>query len=241
MTENKSFWKNFLQPRRVGFLVAGILLLLIAYWGILYIIEATKIVPEELLPASIDKTMAAETYRFHTKSVITMDTNEKVLSDIQGEKAGSEDLHVSGNMLDTEIDVYQIGDTTYRLDSMTNKWIVIENNSIFRESLLMAELNPLSNFQFRQLISISYLGKEKIDGRKTYKIECIPQIKNQWLNSYFKNLKYIIWIDKKDKLIKKAIVTAKSKEKDTGGLQMEVNLYDYGEKIEIKPPVQPNL
>lgn len=202
--------KKYLKVRYL--LIVGFLIL-ISFAGHIYLQENTKIIPEELLTDAINNTLEAKSYQFHTISTITIDGTGKVFSNIKGERADTNIFHVSGSMLGTEIDVYQINDTTYRLDPLTKKWIVTENNSLLRESLLMAELNPLSNFYFQELLSTNYLGKEKINGHKLYKIECTPKINNKWLDGYFKDLKYLIWIDKKDCTIKKATVNALSKEK----------------------------
>ena len=182
-------WKKYFRLRYVLILV---LIIILAYMAYVYIEENTRIVPEELLNTAINNTLAAESYQFHTRSTITVEGEDKVFSDISGERADAQTFHVVGSMLGTEINVYQIKDTTYRLDAVTGKWIVTEDNSLLRESLLMAELNPLSNFYFKELISTDYLGKEKVFGKKMYKVECIPKINNKWLDDYFKDLKYII-------------------------------------------------
>lgn len=227
-------WKEYL---RLKYILILALVILIAFAGATYLEETTKIIPEELLQTAISNTLEAKSYQFHTKSTITIEGENKVFSDISGERADAKTFHVVGSMLGTEIDVYQINDTTYRMDPITKKWIVTENNSLLRESLLMAELNPLSNFYFKELISANYLGKEKVAGRRMYKIECIPKINNKWLEGYFKDLKYVIWIDRKDKLIKKATVTALSKEKESSSLTVEVELDSYNKEFKIQAPV----
>ncbi|ATW25560.1 hypothetical protein [Candidatus Formimonas warabiya] len=234
MPEIKTTWKKHLRPRNI---LGLIFIILIALSITVYLQSTMKIVPEEVLQSSISNTLAANAYRFHTKSTITIEGENKVFSDISGERADADTFHVTGSMLGTSINVFQIKDTTYRMDPVTQKWIITENNSLLRESLLMAELNPLSNFYFKELISATYLGKEKINRRNMYKIECVPRIQNKWLDGYFKNLKYTIWIDKKDRFIKKAQVTALSKEKESSSLTVDVELFDYNKKIEIKAPV----
>ncbi|MEL7566092.1 MAG: hypothetical protein AAGU27_14565 [Dehalobacterium sp.] len=222
---------------RLKYILIIALIILIAFAGTVYLQESIQIIPEELLNTAINNTLEAKSYQFHTKSTITIDGEDKIFSDISGERADANTFHVTGSMLGTEIDVYQINDTTYRLDSITKKWIITENNSLLRESLLMAELNPLSNFYFKELLSANYLGKEKIAGHKLYKIECTPKINNKWLDGYFKDLKYIIWIDRKEKTIRKATVTALSKEKETSSLTVEVELDNYNKEFKIQPPV----
>ena len=226
-------WKKYF---RLKYILALVVIIIAAYFGFNYVQEA-RIVPEELLNTALANTLEAKSYQFHTKSTITIQGEDKIFSDISGERADAQTFHVVGNMLGTEINVYQINDTTYRLDKATNKWIITENNSLLRESLLMAELNPLSNFYFKELISTSYLGKEKVAGRKMYKMECRPRINNKWLDGYFKDLKYIIWIDRKDKVIRKATVTALSKEKESSSLTVEVELFNFNKEFKIQPPV----
>lgn len=231
-SENLS-WKRYFRLRNL--IIIAIIISVIT--GItLYLQETTNIVPQELLNTALTNTLEAKSYQFRTKSSITIDGQEKIFSDIAGERGDSKTFHVTGSMLGTDINVYQIGDTTYRLDSLTNKWIVTENNSLLRESLLMAELNPLSNFYFKEIISAEYLGMEKIDRHKMYKLACQPRINNKWLDGYFKDLNYVIWIDKKDKMIKKATLTALSKEKENSSLTIEVDLENFNKEFKIDPP-----
>ncbi|MEN3003880.1 hypothetical protein [Dehalobacterium formicoaceticum] len=231
-SENLS-WKRYFNLKN---LIITAIIISIIISGAFYLQESTNIVPQELLNTALTNTLEAKSYQFHTKSSIIIDGQEKTFSDIAGERGDSKTFHVTGSMLGTDINVYQIGDTTYRLDSLTNKWIVTENNSLLRESLLMAELNPLSNFYFKEIVSAEYLGMEKIDRHKMYKITCQPRINNKWLDGYFKDLNYIIWIDKKDKMIKKATMTAISKEKESSSLTIEVILENFNKEFNIKPP-----
>jgi hypothetical protein len=234
MTENKIFRKKLSLSSTVIIILLGILLVIL---GVDYYRENTKIIPKELLSKSINNTLSAKSYRFKTKSTINLDGEGKVFSNLTGEKSGENCFHVTGSMLGTEVNVYQINNTTYRMDPLTQRWIITDNNSLIKESLLMAELNPLSNFYFKELVSASYLGKEKISNKKLYKLECIPKVQNKWLDNYFKDLKYLVWVDKKHQLINKAIVTATSKENESGRLTVEVELYNHNEKITIEAPV----
>lgn len=226
--------KKLLRPK---YILALIVFLFIAYFTYIYTQGAVDIQPEELLNTAINNTVEATSYQFHTKSTITIDGKEKVFSDIQGKRADEQSFHVVGSMLGSEINVYQINDTTYRLDGATNKWVVTKDNPLLKESLLMAELNPLTNFYFEQLISASYLGREKIQGKKLFKIACVPKINNKWLDGYFKDLNYLVWIDGKNKLIKKATVTALSKENENGSLKIEVEFKNFNKEFNIQPPV----
>lgn len=155
MSSEHLSWKRYFSLR---ILIICAIIIIIIVGSALYLQETTKIIPQELLNTALTNTLEAQSYQFHTKSRITIDGQEKVFSDITGERGDSKSFHVTGSMLGTDINVYQIGDTTYRLDSLTNKWIVTENNSLLRESLLMAELNPLSNFYFKEIITVDYLA-----------------------------------------------------------------------------------
>lgn len=239
MTEkSKGFWAVILTPSRILKALLGLLIIAGLLWAVLYFRESTKIIPEELINTAVNNTLDAKTYRFQTKSTITLNGEEKVFSNLTGQRANPNTFHVTGTMLDTPVDVIQIDNTTYRLDHMTDKWMVTENNTIMKESLLMTELNPLSNFYFKELMSAAYLGKEKAKQGKVYKLECVPKIQNKWLENYFKDLKYILWITKKEKMITKATVSAISKENENGSLTVEVEFFDYHKPVEIKPPVQ---
>ena len=48
---------------------------------------------------------------------------------------------------------------------------------------MISELNPLSNFRFKQVRSVEKLGFEVIDGTECLVVKCKPSIENELLET----------------------------------------------------------
>ncbi len=65
-------------------------------------------------------------------------------------------------MVSTPVDIYFIDGMIYNYDSFSNKWLVIESGSSNSEDLMISELNPLSNFRFKNVNQVEKLKFEKL-------------------------------------------------------------------------------
>jgi hypothetical protein len=122
------------------------------------------------------------------------------------------------------------------LDSFSHKWLVIPSNTKNSEELLISELNPLSNFRFKNINNIKKLGFEEVDGCECLLVSCHPSIESQLLETLWKDFEYRLWIDYKRSLLKKAILTAVNKQNTKTRLTIEVSFKDISKKVAINPP-----
>ena len=197
----------------------------------------SKLEPQLELEASIKNMAAVNSYQYKLKSGFTVDNREEVISEVQGAKDG-ENTHIKGEMVNTPVDIYYINRTIYNYDSFSQKWLVIESSSTNSEELLISELNPLSNFRFKQINSVEKLNFEKIDGTECLVVMCKPSIESQLLESLWQDFEYQIWIDYKDKLIKKATLNATNKQMKNTKLNLGVEFKDINQEVAIKAPVE---
>lgn len=197
----------------------------------------SKLDPQIELEESIKNMAKVTSYRYKLESGFTVDGREEVISKVQGEKDG-ENTHIKGEMVNTPVDIYYIDRTIYNYDSFAEKWLVIESGSTNSEELLISELNPLSNFRFKQINSVEKINFEKIDGTECLVVMCKPSIESQLLESLWKEFEYHIWIDYKEKLIKKAKLSAINKQMENTKLSLEAEFIDINKNISIKPPVE---
>ena len=220
---------------KIGLLV--FLLVLVLAGGSYYYYEVyVKVIPEELLQETLDKTLNSQSYRYHVKIELNIDNTPVIISDLEGEKASATDFHIFGTMQDQQVEVFQIGNITYMKDSISNKWMVIPENPVFETEYFMAEINPLASFVFTDVTDLQYLGKEKIGGQSYYVLTCKPEVNNDFLTRFRENFEYKLWIDKGRKLVR-AEVKATNKAKPTDSLTMVVDLKDYNAKIKLESPV----
>ncbi len=180
---------------------------------------------------------AATSYRYKLKSGFTVDEREEVISEVVGEKEGT-NTHIKGEMVNTPVDIYYINRTIYNYDSFSQKWLVIDSNTNNSEELLISELNPLSNFRFREINNVEKVTFENIDSTECLVVMCKPELESQLLETLWQDFVYQMWVDYKNGLIRKATLSAVNKEMINTKLNIEVDFHDINGKISIKPPVE---
>ena len=125
--------------------------------------EKSQLEADVELRQALDNMPQLNSFRYRLQSGFTVDNRKEVISRVEGETEQG-NTHIKGEMVNTAIDIYYIDRTIYNYDSFSKKWLVIESGTSNSEELLISELNPLSNFRFKDLNGIEKLGFEKIDG-----------------------------------------------------------------------------
>ena len=205
--------------------------------GIFYL-NYDPLTPEEAVNQAITNTLGAESYRYLAFSKRIIQNQEKLLSEVWGEKSG-DNVHFTSKLylVNSEFEYYQVGNNIYRKDVLSSDWLVVENMDLEVTEKLIQEINPLGAFGFKGPITVDYLGKEKVDNRKCKKYEVLAATENKYLEVWWQNFEYTIWVDSKDQIIKKAEIKAQSKEFADHYLIMGIEFADYNKKIVINPPI----
>lgn len=197
-----------------------------------------RVPAETRVNEGLNNSIQAETYRFSFTSKLIVEGKEKLFSVIQGEKGNNNCYHIQGTILGTAVNIYQIGDTTYRQDPIDHKWIVIEKNNMEKESMLISELNPISNFYFNEIGPITALEKSKEENKLGMKYGFRPELENHWMEEYFDGFAYEIWITRKAPYyLEKAKIEGSSKKNNANKLHMEIEFSDFNTPISIQQPV----
>jgi hypothetical protein len=195
----------------------------------------SRLQPQAEVNKAIEHMSTVKSYEYTLNSTFTVDQRKEVISRVTGQKDG-ENTHIKGEMVNTAVDIYYINNTIYNLDSFSHKWLVIPSNTKSSEELLISELNPLSNFRFKAINKVEKLGFEKIDGSECLLVSCCPSIQSELLETLWKNFEYRLWIDYKNSLIKKAVLTAVNQQNDKTKLKIEVEFKKINQPIRITPP-----
>ena len=214
-----------------------VVILVLAGGSYYYYDNYIKVVPEELIQEALENILGAESYRYHVRIEMNIDNTPVLISDLEGEKANAKDFHIFGTMQDQQVEVFQIGSTTYMKDSISGKWMVIPENPVFETEYFMAEINPLSSFVFTSLIDLQYLGREKIGKEKFFVMVCKPEVNNEFLMRFWKEFEYKFWIDGSKKIVR-AEMQAVNKAKPTDSLHMTVDLKDFNANIKLETPIR---
>lgn len=195
----------------------------------------SKLDPQVELLESTQRMAQIKSCRFVLKSGFTVDGRKEVISEVEGEK-NQGNTHIKGEMVNTPVDIYYIDRTIYNYDSFSQKWLVIDSGTTNSEELLISELNPLSNFRFKNVSGIKKVGFEPVDGTECLVVDCQPSMQSQLLESLWKDFKYRLWIDYKQRVVRKAQLEAVNKQSPTTKLSIKVEVYDINKSITIKPP-----
>jgi hypothetical protein len=195
----------------------------------------SKLEPQVELNRACQNMAAVTSYRYSLLSTFTVDERKEVISEVNGEKQDG-NTHIKGEMVNTPVDIYYIDRTIYNYDSFAKKWLVIPSSTNNSEELLISELNPLSNFRFKQIKTVEKLGFEEIDGTECLLVKCQPSIESQLLETMWKDFEYRLWIDFRKGLISKAELNATNKKMTNTKLNVTVQFSNLNQKVQIEAP-----
>jgi hypothetical protein len=215
------------------------LLAVILFYGTSYIYgELNKLPPEEAVQQSLVKTLQAESYRFQVIAKRSQGGNDTLISDIHGEKS-AEGVHLQGSipLIKADLDLYYLGETIYRKDAAAKNWVVIPAEGRVGVEQLIAELNPLGVFNFPEgNFVVREMGTERIAGKSCRVYEVMTKGENKYLELFWQDFNYILWVDKKKGLIRQARIMAEHRERAEHTLRIDLSFTDYNVPIELKAP-----
>jgi len=195
----------------------------------------SKLDPQIELNRAIKNMEEITSYRYSLLSTFTVNGRKEVVSKVTGEKQDG-NTHIKGEMVNTPVDIYYLDRTIYNYDSLAKKWLVIPSNTSNSEELLISELNPLSNFKFKEIKTVEKLGFEDTDGTECLLVKCKPAVESELLETMWKDFEYRLWINFREGLINKAELNATNKKTTSTKLNITVKFSDINENIKIEAP-----
>ncbi len=225
--------KFMLNKKRNMVLLGVALVLILVVWGVVFLYADPGLAPEKLFNSSLQNTLASHSYRY---AVEVKQNGRDVISTVNGERVEPDRVHIKGSMLKSkDIEFIQITDTTYMKDPWSTRWITLEGSKLAQAELFMTEFNPLSLFNFKNVLQISYNGKEKLDGVKTVLLQLKPTVANPYLEFKYVDYDYKIWVDPKEQLIRRAVMEARPAGGGKGML-VDMKFWDFNKPIVIEKP-----
>ena len=213
-------------------------LVLVGTWGYKFYVQEVKVNPEELLVKALDTTHALKSYRFYLEAFLETEGGHIEISKVHGEWTSPGDLHLWGKMTGQEVDIYQVKDTTYFKDPLSQRWMVTPGNNPLQQDIFLVEVNPLSILKITQVKELQYKGRQKNMSGRPYLLALRPEINNALLNAYWHNFFCNLWIDRRDLYIRQAELVAEHRQKAGDSLVIRLQLYDFNKRINIEPPQQ---
>ncbi|SHK29628.1 hypothetical protein [Desulforamulus aeronauticus] len=227
----------FLNRRRLGPIaaVAGLILLMIViskFW----FFGTTRVDEAKTLEEALDKTFASQSFRFVVESKLVGEN--EFYSKVEGERVLPDKVHIKGTVLKTPVEFTQIDNNTYMKDPFSGKWLTLKDMKMSQTELFVSELNPLANFNFKDIPEQSLVGEERLDGTKCLVYELKPNVENVFLEDQFDDFYYKVWVDKNELTIRQATIRANKVGSDPGGLEILIKLWDYNGVLKIDVPVE---
>ena len=189
--------------------------------------------PTELVTHGLDQMKAATSFRYSLTQHQWVEGKDRVLTQIQGEKNGG-NTRIMGQMTGSEVEMIKIGDSTYSKDPFNKKWIRFANAPAAQE-VFLAELNPLSSLQMKELGEVMLSGQGNVNGEKVWICNLKPSVQNQMMEVFWTDFQYTLYIRKSDKMLVKVTIEAKNKAK-SDPMTMTLEFKDIGKKINIQAP-----
>ncbi|KNZ69014.1 hypothetical protein Tfer_2376 [Thermincola ferriacetica] len=221
---------------RRRFIVAVLVFFCLLYLSYRIIPHKPALPPRTVIAKALNDTARAGSfiYRLQMKTIIS--GKEGVYTDIEGRRKGKDRIYIKGRITESDIEFYQIGSTTYTKDQVSGDWIKIKDNQLNQQEIFAAELNPLANFSYREIVEVTYDGIVKDREEKVWKYTVKPIVGDSYLEILWKDFVYEFWIDRGSGLLTRGVVTAVSKTNPQDKLKIEVS-FDYDTAFEVEPPV----
>jgi hypothetical protein len=240
MTVQRPRWL-VLNRRAVVPVLALALVLLLALWGAGQLIfrGASKVPPQEMLKAGLEKTKASVSFRYQTETRLTSEgkNNMEFFSKVEGEMVAPDNIHMQGTMMNTPIEFIQVGGSSYFKDQSSGKWVTLPGNKLADSELFYAELNPLAYFNFKDVPDLKYAGSEKVNGEMLLLLEMRPNLMDPFLELRLTDYYYKVWLSPEDYRLRQATLQAKDKHNPKGGIEINLRFWGYDKVPPINPPV----
>ena len=196
---------------------------------------ASKVDPAALITETMANAQQARSFRYQIQSDYSIGSEKRPWTQVEGEKSGSS-FHFKGSILGTPVEIYQIGSRSYTMDPVNKKWYVLDGVDFTRQQIFYAEIDPLSNFKFKTIANPRVVGTEKVNNRNCWVVEFQPEVDSQYLEMWWQNYTYRLWVEKRGHALAQAMVTAENKNSPGTILTMTVSFQDFNRKITINPP-----
>ncbi|OAT80340.1 hypothetical protein [Desulfotomaculum copahuensis] len=223
-----------LRKRNLVLGLLGLLLLILLVWGAARLFSPEpKIIPEQVLADSLQKTAASRSFRYQVEA---RTGDGALLSQVAGEVAAPGRIHIKGTMYNSPVEFVQIGETTYMRDIWTKKWLTLEGNKLAQSDLFITEFKPLSFFNFKDVPVVHYRGREKLPEGNMLVLECQPLLKNPFFDLRYTTYNCKLWVEPGSYFIRRAVLDARGPG-GKPGLSVTLKLWDFDRPLTINPPV----
>ncbi len=197
---------------RVKYLLLLIVLLAVGACGVsvgMDVWQEWRTPPEQIVGESLMYAVEAPMCSYTSEALRVVNGEETLISRLNGQKNG-ENVHLFGSVdvLESKVDVYQIGDTFYRQDIVSGSWMSMTGQNIEATQHLMQEINPLGCLILQPNAEVTELEKERVNDVKCRKFQVRSSGESTFLTSVWNSFYYTVWIDKQHRLQRAEIIAS---------------------------------
>lgn len=191
---------------------------------------------EELFFTALTDLQHWDSYRYALEANLTLNNYQTAKTVLQGEQDRQGNLHMFGEIMDTEMEAYQFGNDHYRFISASKEWKLLTESPLSDNGVLRMVIEPTLNFCFTDTISVDYKGALKEDGVKYYRFIVVPKEGFHIADTYFTDFKYRIDINAETKQIASALIHGVSRTKSENKLTVDLRFFDINEEFILEKP-----
>lgn len=192
---------------------------------------------EELFFTALTDIQNWNSYRYTLEAKLTLNNYQTAKTVLQGEKDTQGNLHIFGEIMDTEMEAYQFGDDHYRFISASKEWKLLTESPLTDNGVLRMVIEPTLNFCFDDTISVDYQGTVREDGKKYYRFIVVPKEGFHIADTYFTDFKYRIDIHAETKQIESAVIHGVSRTKSENNIVLSIRFFDINEEFILEKPL----
>ncbi|MEE0777151.1 MAG: hypothetical protein U0M15_08860 [Bacillota bacterium] len=193
---------------------------------------------DALWSQAVEKMTAWDSYNYTLNAEFTLDNYRKAETNINGTCDIQGNLHIYGEIMDTDLEIYQFGDVYYRQNTAANaetEWIMLENSPLPDNEILLMELYP-KQYLLPTQGTAEFLEKEKEHGVIKYRYRITDAKDHQIAAEYLTGFQYEMSVNGETGEIMDATVEARSKSNQSGTWKIHVTFEDVNSGITLEAP-----
>ncbi|MGI5873667.1 MAG: hypothetical protein ACOX8R_03280 [Bacillota bacterium] len=190
---------------------------------------------DELLFDALADAAAWQSYRYTLASSLLLNNYRTAETALRGD-VRDDDLRVIGKLLNTEIDVFKSGGSLCRYDGAVGGYARLDDCPEITAPLLRTVLYPAVNLGFEDVVSVRFLGRIRVGGRKYYRYDVVPKDGFHILGAGFGDFEYKIDVNPKNRRVAAASFAAKAETPRQNRLTLKVRFFDVNGDFSVELP-----
>lgn len=211
-----------------------LILILAAIFKFFPVFQQSAANPQETAENAVAGLTQTPALSFSTISQLNINEKNREYGNITGEFLQNGDFHICGDILGSKLDLYQLDDTTYRLDNVTGSWQKTSENPEIYDTALFNETNPLAQFDFADFGTVEEINTQE---KNLYCFRFVPKLKSDSISKYFTDITYTIYCNREGKLTKSVVNGKLTNNSVSGQLTITTEFTPLPDDYQLEAPI----